>query len=93
MPEPTSAVLTVSDAGRLIVRYGRAWIHGGAGPTERELERGARCVATDPNYRREVVRDALVYAEDAGDVDLAARILSADTVLALADSDVDRRPS
>lgn len=50
---------------RLLITNGRAWLP----LTEEDIERGARAVERDPYYRNEIVRCALLHAQEIGNPD------------------------
>ena len=51
---------TQREAGRLLIRMGRAWLK----LTPEDVERGARAVATDPGYGAEIVQAATIHARE-----------------------------
>lgn len=65
----------LNEAGRLVIRWGRAWLN----LTGEDIERGALAVRRDPQYRDEVVASALRFADTRPD--LRRRIVEARDLL------------
>lgn len=59
--------------GRLLIRNGRAWLP----LTDSDVERGATAVVSDPTYRTEIARSALMHADEIDDRVLHAALFEA----------------